>query len=403
MDYIIKKISWIDCMFIPMDWAKSITTRVRVKAWSNYEMDNEHGISHFLEHLNFLWWKKWKTEREIKDFVRNIWGEMNWWTWDYRTSYYIKSPYEYWKEQLDVLWDMVVDSLYSTNVVENEKWVVIQEIKRAKDDNVKEAYYQWRIFFMGDNSYWRNILWLEENIKGFQEQDFLNYKNDLYTKDNMLVVIAWRIEKQWELEDLIEKNFWKLPETHKRNLPEFKRNLPLEREKSIEKWINQPRVTMFMPWISCLSDESIYCSVLAEIAGRRLRKKIREELWLCYWINMVHVDQQKYWFFIMEVGLQKDKLSFWIEKINEVIDELLESWIEENEFNSIKNGKKWSVLINHETPSGIADFVANQYITLDKIVFPEDRAQEFSEVTIKDVEWILPLLERENRYTFYIK
>jgi predicted Zn-dependent peptidase len=61
------------------------------------------------------------------------------------------------------------------------------------------------------------------------------------------------------------------------------------------------------------------------------------------------------------------------------------------------------VLINHETPSGIADFVANQYITLDKIVFPEDRAQEFSEVTIKDVERILPLLKRENRYTFYIK
>ena len=29
---------------------------------------------------------------------------------------------------------------------------------------------------MWDNNYWRNILWLEENIKGFQEQDFLNYK-----------------------------------------------------------------------------------------------------------------------------------------------------------------------------------------------------------------------------------
>jgi hypothetical protein len=61
------------------------------------------------------------------------------------------------------------------------------------------------------------------------------------------------------------------------------------------------------------------------------------------------------------------------------------------------------MLINYEIPSRIADFVADQYITLDKIVFPEERAIEFSKVTMEDVERILPLLKRENRYTFYIK
>jgi predicted Zn-dependent peptidase len=61
------------------------------------------------------------------------------------------------------------------------------------------------------------------------------------------------------------------------------------------------------------------------------------------------------------------------------------------------------MLINYETPSKIAEFVADQYITLGKIVFPEERAQEFSKVTMEDIERILPLLKRENRYTFYIK
>jgi hypothetical protein len=45
----------------------------------------------------------------------------------------------------------------------------------------------------------------------------------------------------------------------------------------------------------------------------------------------------------------------------------------------------------------------NNYITLGKIVFPVERAEEFSRVTMKDIEWVLPLLERSNRYTFYIK
>ena len=403
MEYIFKKIAWIDCIFIPMDWAHSVTTRVRVKAWSNYETDNEHGISHFLEHLNFLWWEKRKTAKELRDFVRNIWGEMNWWTWDYRTSFYINSPYEYWEQQLDVLWDMVVDSLYPVDAVENEKWVVIQEIKKAKDDNVKEAYYQWRVFFMWDNCYWCNILWTEENIESFKSSDFFKYKGDLYTKDNIVIVIAWRVEKQERLEELVEMKFWKLEESHRRSLPEFKRNFPIEHEKYIEKWINQPRVSMFIQWMPCIAEESIACDILAEIIRKRLFQRIREELWLCYWIRMVHVDQVKYGFFHMEAGLQKDKLSFWLEKINEVFDELLGSWIEKTELESIKNSRRWSMLINYEIPSRIADFVADQYITLGKIVFPEERAQEFSKVTMEDIERILPLLKRENRYTFYIK
>jgi predicted Zn-dependent peptidase len=37
---------------------------------------------------------------------------------------------------------MLVDSLFPIDAVENEKWVIIQEIRKAQDDNVKEAYYQ---------------------------------------------------------------------------------------------------------------------------------------------------------------------------------------------------------------------------------------------------------------------
>lgn len=403
MDYTLKNIAWIDCIFIPMDRAHSVTTRVWVKAWSNYEMNNEHGISHFLEHANFLWWKKYKTGNELKDFVRDIWWAINWWTWDYRTSYFINSPYEYWENQLDILWDMVVDASYPDDALENERWVVIQEIKKAKDDNVKESYYQWRIFFMWDNSYWRNILWPEENIKSFQKQDFLKYKNELYAKDNMIIVISWKIVEQGKLEELIERNFWKLVETHLRDGLNFERKLPVEHEKYIEKWINQPRVDMFIPWIPCVSDASIYCSILAEIVKRRLYQKIRQELWLCYWIRMVHENQKKYGFFLVETGLQKDKLSFWLEKINEVIDDLISCWIEEKELNSIKNSKKWSMLIDYETPSRVADFVADNYVTCNKIIFPEDRAKEFENVRMEDVMKLLPLLKRENRYTFYIK
>jgi len=64
MKYEIKKIAGIDCIFIPMD-TTSITIQIWVRAGSVYETEKESGISHFLEHMFFKWWKKYKTAKGI--------------------------------------------------------------------------------------------------------------------------------------------------------------------------------------------------------------------------------------------------------------------------------------------------------------------------------------------------
>ena len=403
MKYSIEKIVWIDCIFIPMNRSNCVTTRIWVKAWSDYESDKEWWISHYLEHLALNWWKKWKTWQELKDFVRDIWWGFNAVTWDYRTCYYVISPYEYWRDQIEILWDMLVDALYLDKKNELEKDVIVQEIKMQQDNNKRQAYCQWRRFFMWDCSYSRDALWTSENVMWFSKGDFLNYKKSLYTKDNMVIVVAWKIDDQKWLEKQISKIFGKLSDKKSRELPLFERGFPCEHEKYIEKWINQSRIAMFIPWLPCLSEKDISCDILAEILKWRLFQRIREELWLCYWISAVHVNQINYWFFLIETWLKKDNLSFWLEKINEVIDDLLKNWTTEKELNSIKNSKRWNMLIDYETPVKVSDFVADHYITLNKVVFPEDKAQDFSEVTMEDIEKVLPLLVKNNRYTFYIK
>ena len=403
MKYTLSKIAWIECIFIPVNRSHYVTTKIWVKAWSDYESDKEWWISHYLEHLALNWWKKWKTWQELKDFVRDIWWRVNANTWDYHTCYYVISPYEYWKNQIEILWDMLVDASYLNAENETEKDVIVQEIKMQQDNNRRQAYCQWRRFFMWDCSYSRDALWTKDNVMWFSKDDFLSYKKSLYTKDNMVIIVAWRIDdKKWWGEKISEA-FSNLPDKKNRELPLFERKFPNEHEKFIEKWINQTRVVMFIRWIPCMSGKDISCDVLAEIMKRRLYQRIREELWLCYGIDSVHINQINYWLFLVDAWLQSDKLSFWLEKINEVIDDLLKNWITEQELNSIKNNKRWNMLIDYETPFKVSDFVADHYITLNKIVFPEDRAEEFSNVTMKDVKDILPLLEKNNRYTFYIK
>ena len=403
MDYTLKKIAWIDCIFIPMDWAHSVTTRVLVRAWSDYETDREWWISHFLEHLSMNWWKKWKKWYELKDFVRNMWWEVNANTSAYKTTYYVNSPYEYLDKQIEVLWDILVDTAFLDSETEVERGIVIQEIDMSKDNNGRLGYCEWKRFFMWDCSYSRDALWTRENVAWFKKEDFLAYKNELYTKDNIVVVVAWRIEDKNGVRTLIAETFGRLPDKKSRNLAVFARKFPNTHEMFIDKWINESNVGIYIPWVDCTSEDCIACDILSGVIKWRLYRVIREKLWLSYWAECTHYTQSKYWFFRIWVWLKKDRLSFGLEKINEVIDDLVENWLDEIELKNIINGKKWSMLINYETPSKIADFVADQYITLGKIVFPEESAQEFSKVTKENVEGILPLLKRENRYTFYIK
>lgn len=53
MQYQIKKIAGIDCLFAPMNEGNSITIDISFKAGSLYENEEEAGISHFLEHMFF--------------------------------------------------------------------------------------------------------------------------------------------------------------------------------------------------------------------------------------------------------------------------------------------------------------------------------------------------------------
>ena len=95
----LKKIAWIDCIFLPLEETYTLTSSVRVNAGSDYETDEEAGISHFLEHLSFKGWKIWDKPTTLRDAVMDMGWIFNASTGDRRTCFYIKAPYNTWKQQ----------------------------------------------------------------------------------------------------------------------------------------------------------------------------------------------------------------------------------------------------------------------------------------------------------------
>ena len=399
----LKKIAWIDCIFLPLEETYTLTSSVRVNAGSNYETDKEAGISHFLEHLSFKGWKIWDTPTKLRNAVMDMGWVFNAATGDQRTNFFIKAPYKTWEQQLDILSDMIVNTLYNKEEIEKEKWVIIQELKKSKDNNIREAYLQGREFFLWKNNFSRPTLWYEENIKNFTAEDFINYKNQLYTKDNLVIAIAWKIEDQKFFEEKIEKTFSTLPEKKTRNCPKFERNLQKEHTSHIEKWLNQTRITIFIPSVAITSKDFFPCSLLAKLMRKWLHKTIREELWLCYDIIVNCIAIKEYGFFLIETGVHPDKIEMTLEKINEILDKIIINWIDDDEINRIKNGQIWNTIISYETPQRLSDFYSSRYLQFNKIIPLDEWINSYEQVKKKDIENMFPLLEKDKRYTFYIK
>src|SRR5258708_19677049 len=96
---------------VPMPSFESATVLVMVGAGSRYETKQNNGISHFLEHMAFKGTKKRPSAMDISGLIDGIGGEFNAFTGKETTGYYIKAQANHVDLSLDVISDMLQNSL----------------------------------------------------------------------------------------------------------------------------------------------------------------------------------------------------------------------------------------------------------------------------------------------------
>ena len=140
---------------------------------------------------------------------------------------------------LDVLADMMCHAQFPADELEREKGVIIQEIKMYEDMPRSVCMHKWMERYYGDNSFGWSTLGPEDNIKAFTQDDFFKHKEALYTKDNLVLVIAGALPGKTDLENLIGELFATLPETKQLEEPLFPNHLPAEHEAFFDKQTQQ--------------------------------------------------------------------------------------------------------------------------------------------------------------------
>jgi predicted Zn-dependent peptidase len=105
---------------------------------SRHENERLHGASHFLEHLLFKGTSR-RSAEQISAAIESVGGELNAYTAKEHTCFYARVLHSDAELALDVLTDMITDSLITAEDIDAERAVILDEISMHADDPTELA------------------------------------------------------------------------------------------------------------------------------------------------------------------------------------------------------------------------------------------------------------------------
>ena len=407
MKYSIEKIAGIDCIFAPMNDVNSVTARIMCKAWSNNETEQQNWIAHCLEHMFFKWWEHYKTQKNVAETLDSIGAVYNAFTSNNTVDYFIKCAPNFIEQSLDVLADMMMNAKFDEDELEKEKWVIIQEMKMYEDDPMSVVADKHRLWYFWNNSFGRPVIWNEKTVSSFTSQDLHKYKDSLYTKDNLIIVIAGKWAEDDKIKKLIEKYFKWMKAKRTVDYPIFPNILPDEHESFFKKWTEQNHLIISAPGFLWTDDRRYAAKVLASILwwnmSSRLFQNIRTKEGLCYYITSYHTAWPEAWVFGIRAWMDKDRFEFGLKRIREEIDNYAKNWATQEELDKAIWYLQWHTQMWIDSPEEMACFLWPQYLVYNKIETLEEILDEYKKLTLDDVNQLCGMLELKNCYTYHIE
>ena len=172
---------------------ETVAVAVSVGVGARYEKDHENGISHLLEHMAFKGTKT-RSARDIAEAFDNVGGQINAYTSMELTVYYAKVLKEDTRLAVDILGDIMQNSVFSEEELAREKDVVIQEIAMHFDtpDDLIMDYFDEAAF--PGQPLGRSILSSEDRVASYTRGDLIRYMETHYKTPRMVLTAAGNIK-----------------------------------------------------------------------------------------------------------------------------------------------------------------------------------------------------------------
>jgi predicted Zn-dependent peptidase len=169
--------------------ALSVSIGYWVENGSRHENVARNGISHFLEHMLFKGTQR-RSALDIAKEIDSVGGALNGFTSREYSCYYAKVLAGKLTLAIDLLSDIVLNSIFDPDEIEKERKVIFQEIHMLEDtpdDNIHDLFSQ---------GFWRNhslglpVLGNRETVGGITRESMLAILAERYCGSNILICAA---------------------------------------------------------------------------------------------------------------------------------------------------------------------------------------------------------------------
>ncbi len=289
-----------------------------INTGSRDEKENELGIAHFIEHTIFKGTKKRKTYH-ILSRLDDVGGELNAYTTKEQTVVYASFLKEYFSRALELISDIVFNSVFPEKEIEKEKEVVIDEINSYKDSPSEQIYDDFEEHLYKEQAIGRQILGSYESVKGFSSKTIQEFIRNNYYTDQMVVSIVGNVSFK-KAQKMVESHFAHIPS---RFSPNNRRQEPVHHIFSTNESADthQAHCIIGSGAFGVFDKRKTTLSLLSNVLGghglnARLNLSLREKHGIAYNIESNYVSYSDTGLFYVYFGTDKENLDRSLSLIN---------------------------------------------------------------------------------------
>ena len=363
----------------------SVAINLIVNVGSRYEDPTEIGISHFLEHMAFKGTKT-RSAKQIAEEFDAIGGNFNAYTGYEQTVYFSKILSENCYKALEIMADIIQNSVFASEEIEKEYQVIIQEIAHVQDNPDELIHESFCNSAYQNQALGRSILGTAESLAEFDQKHFNQYIDKHYNAENVYLSIAGNISHE-EVVSFAEKLFLSLKN---------RQNNPFEQAKYtggcsvITKELEQTTILLGFESVSYFNMKQLYhIQILSLILGNgmssRLFQQIRENLGLAYSIGSYNNSYYDSGMFGIYASTSHDKLPLLTENLVSEIKKISGD-IKEAEIERAKIQLKTSIYIAQEKSSYKSEEIGKNFAVFGRMIPIEESLDHIMSTNKQDLK-----------------
>lgn len=282
-----------------------------INAGSRDEPDGQFGLAHFIEHLLFKQTARRNTN-QILNRLESVGGDLNAYTTKEYTCIHASFLSAYLSRALDLFEDLFFHSVFPERELEKEKGVILDEMASYQDSPEDAILDDFEDQLFQGHGLGHNILGTPDDLKGLTRQHILDFIQDNYHTDEIVVGISGQYSLR-KVTTLVEKVLGNLPEnraTHKRRPPAV---APRSR-RTLHKPINQSHQVIGGTAYSLHHDKKTGLLLLNNVLGgmgmsSRLNLRIRERYGIAYTVESHYAPFSDTGLFYIYFGTDDEKVA----------------------------------------------------------------------------------------------